>query len=126
MSELLSLSERVIKALKRFGCFIFESKELDKVRDLAVKAEIDKLVEIRPVDERYPHIFALVVARRSIERECIAKVEAMLSKGELTQNEYKRYKRDLVEQCIISMERERVKEVISVLEKYATLISRGT
>ncbi|MEM4482108.1 MAG: hypothetical protein QXK88_00995 [Desulfurococcaceae archaeon] len=125
MNELLSLSEKVIKALRKFGCYIFESRELEKVRDLAIKAEINKFVEIKPVDERYPHIFAMIVARRGIERECIARVESMLSRGELSQSEYKRYKRELLEQCIVSLEKERVKEVIAALEKHSSMISRA-
>lgn len=125
MSEHASLAERVVKALRRFGCFIFESKDLEKVKDLVVKAEIDKLVEIRPVDERYPYVYAVVASRKGIDRECISRIEAMLSKGELTQNEYKLYKRELLEQCIISMEKEKIKEIIAALERYISRISTG-
>lgn len=57
-----------------------------------------------------------------IDRECLSKVESMLSKGEITHSEYKRYKRDLVEQCIISLEKERIKEIVSTLESYVAKI----
>jgi len=123
VSEYVALAKNMIKAFKKFGCFIFESKDLEKVRDLVVKAEVDKVVEIRLVDERYPYIYIVSASRRGVERECISIIEAMLSRGELAQNEYKRYKRELLEQCIVSMEKERVKEVVSMLEKYVSRIS---
>ncbi|MEM0246745.1 MAG: hypothetical protein QXH02_00385 [Desulfurococcaceae archaeon] len=119
------MAENMIKAFKRFGCFVFEAKELERVKDLVVKAEISKHVEVRLVDERYPHIYAVVVSRKNIDKECLSRIESMLSRGELPHNEYKRYKRELLEQCILSMEKERVKEVISVLEKYVAKISGG-
>jgi hypothetical protein len=122
MSGYVELAERIIKALKKYGCFIFESTELEKVRDLAVKSEILKLVEIRPVDEKYPYVFAMVAAKRGIDRECASIVESMISRGEISQNEYKRYKKELLEQCLVSMERERIKEVISTLEDYISRI----
>jgi hypothetical protein len=122
MSGYVELAERIIKALKKYGCFIFESTELEKVRDLAVKSEILKLVEIRPVDEKYPYVFAMVAAKRGIDRECTSIVESMISRGEISQNEYKRYKKELLEQCLVSMERERIKEVISTLEDYISRI----
>ena len=81
-----------------------------------------KLVELKPVDERYPYILALTASRKGIDKECISKVESMLSKGEITQNEYKRYKSELLEQCIMSLEKERVKEVISAMENYLARI----
>lgn len=119
----MSLAERMIKAFKKFNCFVFEAKELEKVRDLIVKAEIDKYVEVRAVDDRYPYIYAVIAARKGIERECLSRIEALLSKGDLSQNDYKKYKRELLEQCIMSMERERVKEVVSTLDKYLSKIS---
>ncbi|MEM1830979.1 MAG: hypothetical protein QXJ97_05560 [Desulfurococcaceae archaeon] len=92
--------------------------ELEKVRDLVIKAEITKLVELKPIDERYPYIFAMVASRKGIDKECMGIVESMLAKGEITQNDYKRYKRELLDQCMTSLERERVKEIISAIETY--------
>lgn len=118
MSELLALAERVVRAFKRIGCFIFEAPELERVRDLVVKAGIEKYVDVKPVDERYPYIFAVAPSRRGLDKECISRIEAMLSKGELSQDEYKRYKTELLEQCIHSLESERAKKVVEVLEEY--------
>lgn len=123
MSEYITLAENVAKAFKKFGCYVFEAKDLERVKDLVVKAEISKYVEVKPVDERYPHIFAVVVSQKGIDRECLSRVEAMLSRGEISQNDYKRYKRELLEQCIVSMEKERIKEIVNMLEKYVSKIS---
>ncbi|MEM1695767.1 MAG: hypothetical protein QXJ18_03110 [Desulfurococcaceae archaeon] len=118
MSELVSLVERVITAFKKIECFIFEIHELEKVRDLVIKAGIEKYVEIRPVDERYPYIMALVPSRRGLDRDCIALLERMLSRGEISQDEYKKYKIELLEQCILSLETEKAKEIVRILEDY--------
>ncbi|MEM1642273.1 MAG: hypothetical protein QW123_02485 [Desulfurococcaceae archaeon] len=118
MSELVSLVERVIMAFKKIECFIFEIHELEKVRDLVIKSGIEKYVEIRPVDERYPYIMALVPSRRGLDRDCIALLERMLSQGEISQDEYKKYKIELLEQCILSLETERAKEIVRILEDY--------
>ncbi|MCC6034678.1 MAG: hypothetical protein LM567_04190 [Desulfurococcaceae archaeon] len=125
MSELVLLVERMIKAFRNFGCFFFEDKELERVKDVIVKAEIDKLVDVRPVDEKYPYILAVIASRRGLEQECISTVDSLLAKGSISQDEYKRYKRELVEQCIISLEKERVKEIIDMLEKYLTRIKQS-
>ncbi|MEM0199016.1 MAG: hypothetical protein QXX72_01880 [Desulfurococcaceae archaeon] len=118
MSELVSLVERVIMAFKKIECFIFEIHELEKVRDLVIKSGIEKYVEIRPVDERYPYIMALVPSRRGLDRDCIALLERMLSQGEISQDEYKKYKIELLEQCILSLETEKAKEIVRILEDY--------
>ncbi|MEM0325428.1 MAG: hypothetical protein QW733_00105 [Desulfurococcaceae archaeon] len=118
MSELVSLVERVIMAFKKIECFIFEIHELEKVRDLVIKSGIEKYIEIRPVDERYPYIMALVPSRRGLDRDCIALLERMLSQGEISQDEYKKYKIELLEQCILSLETERAKEIVRILEDY--------
>ena len=125
VSELLALADRMLKAFRKIECFVFEASELEKVRDLVVKAGIDKYVEIRPVDERYPYIFAVVPARRGLDRECVTRIESMLSRGELSHNEYKKYKTELIEQCIISLEAERAKKVASELESYISKLKAG-
>jgi hypothetical protein len=114
----------MIKAFRNFNCFFFEDKELERVRDVIVKAEIDKLVEVRPVDEKYPYILAVIASHRGLEQECVSIVDSLLAKGSISQEEYKKYRRELVEQCIISLEKERVKEVISMLEKYLARIKQ--
>lgn len=126
MSEYVILAKNMIKAFRKFGCFVFEASDLEKVKDLIVKAEISKYVDVKLVDERYPYIYAVVASRRGIDKECLSVIESMLSKGELSQNDYKRYKRELLEQCVLSTEKERVKEVIAVLEKYIAKISTGS
>lgn len=125
MSELILLVERMIKAFRNFGCFFFEDKELERIRDVIVKAEIDKLVEVRPVDEKYPYIMAVIASRRGLEQECVSTVDSLLAKGSISQDEYKRYRRELVEQCVISLEKERVREVIDMLEKYLAKIKQS-
>lgn len=125
MSELVVLVERMIKAFRNLGCFFFESTELQRVRDLLVKAEMEKLVEVGPVDEKYPYIMAVVASRRGLEQECTSRVESLLARGSISQDEYKRYKRELVEQCITSMEKERVKEIVKILEEYLARIKQA-
>ncbi|MFZ8783278.1 MAG: hypothetical protein ACO2OR_04775 [Desulfurococcaceae archaeon] len=125
MSELVVLVERMIKAFRNLGCFFFESAELQRVRDLLVKAEMEKLVEVGPVDEKYPYIMAVVASRRGLEQECTSRVESLLARGSISQDEYKRYKRELVEQCITSMEKERVKEIVKILEEYLARIKQA-
>jgi hypothetical protein len=125
VSELVALVERMIKAFRNLGCFFFESTELQRVRDVLVKAEMEKLVEVRPVDEKYPYIMAVVASRRGLEQECTSRVESLLARGSISQDEYKRYKRELVEQCITSMEKERVKEIVKILEEYLARIKQA-
>lgn len=125
MSELVALVERMIKAFRSFGYFFFEDKELQRVRDVLVKAEIDKLVEVKPVDEKYPYIVAVTASRRNLEHECVSRVDSLLAKGSISQDEYKRYRRELIEQCIISLEKERVKEIVKMLENYLNKIKQG-
>jgi hypothetical protein len=125
VSELVALVERMIKAFRNLGCFFFESTELQRVRDVLVKAEMEKLVEVRPVDEKYPYIMAVVASRRGLEQECTSRVESLLARGSISQDEYKRYKRELVEQCITSMEKERVKEIVKILEEYLARIRQA-
>ncbi len=125
MSELVALVERMIKAFRSFGYFFFEDRELQRVRDVLVKAEIDKLVEVRPVDEKYPYIVAVTASHRNLEHECVSRVDSLLAKGSISQDEYKRYRRELVEQCIISLEKERVKEIVKMLENYLARIKQG-
>jgi hypothetical protein len=125
VSELVALVERMIKAFRSFGYFFFEDRELQRVRDVLVKAEIDKLVEVRPVDEKYPYIVAVTASRRNLEHECVSRVDSLLAKGSISQDEYKRYRRELIEQCIISLEKERVKEIVKMLENYLARIKQG-
>ncbi len=61
-----------------------------------------------------------MASRKGLDKECISRVESMLARGEINQLEYKRYRRELVEQCINSMEKEIVKEVVANLEKYVS------
>jgi len=124
MSELVILVERIIKAFKNFGCFFFESSELQRVRDVLVKAEVEKLVEVRPVDEKYPYIMAVIASRRGLEQECVSRVDSLLVKGSISQDEYKRYRKELIEQCIISLEKERVKEIVKILEDYLARVKQ--
>jgi hypothetical protein len=125
VSELVALVERMIKAFRSFGYFFFEDRELQRVRDVLVKAEIDKLVEVKPVDEKYPYIVAVTASRRNLEHECVSRVDSLLAKGSISQDEYKRYRRELIEQCIISLEKERVKEIVKMLENYLARIKQG-
>jgi hypothetical protein len=125
VSELVALVERMIKAFRSFGYFFFEDKELQRVRDVLVKAEIDKLVEVKPVDDKYPYIVAVTASRRNLEHECVSRVDSLLAKGSISQDEYKRYRRELIEQCIISLEKERVKEIVKMLENYLNKIKQG-
>jgi polyhydroxyalkanoate synthesis regulator phasin len=125
VSELVALVERMIKAFRSFGYFFFEDRELQRVRDVLVKAEIDKLVEVKPVDEKYPYIVAVTASRRNLEHECVSRVDSLLAKGSISQDEYKRYRRELIEQCIISLEKERVKEIVKMLENYLNKIKQG-
>ncbi len=126
MSGLIILVERMIKAFRNFGCFFFESNELQSVRDILVKAEIEKLVEVRPVDEKYPYIMAVIASRRGLEQECISRVDSLLAKSVISQDEYKRYRRELVEQCLISLEKERVKEIVKILEEYLARVKQAS
>ena len=118
MSEFLSLAERVLKAYRKYGCYIFEAKELDTIREFIAKTGISKYVEVKSIDERYPYIYVVIPLKRGIERECIVQIESMLSRGMMTPNEYKKYKKELVEQCVVSMEKELVKKIINILEEY--------
>lgn len=118
MSDVLSLAERVMKAFSKYNCFIFEESELQAVRNLMTAAELKGLVEIKQVDPRYPGIYIATVWTRSIEKECLSRVDILLSEGRLSENEYKKYRAELVEQCILSMERELSRKIVDALSGY--------
>ncbi|MCY0867745.1 MAG: hypothetical protein OWQ48_00725 [Desulfurococcus sp.] len=112
------LAKRVSKAFSRYNCFIFEENELENVRNLIIMAELKGIVEVKQLDPRYPGIYIATVWTKRIERECISLVEGMLSKGQLTPEEYKKYRNELIEQCIVSMEIEESKKVVEALSRY--------
>lgn len=90
-----------------------------------MKAEIRELVEMKPADDRYPHILVLRPNRKMLVSECRAKVKKALSVGDISQLEYKKYSKELVEQCIVSLEREKAKEIVSVIEKYIAKVKQS-
>ncbi|ADI32065.1 hypothetical protein [Staphylothermus hellenicus] len=118
MSELLELAKRMIKAFKTFECYVFEKKEIGKVRELLVKAGIRSLVRIRKADPRYPYIYVVVPWSREFEKICVAKVKELLAEGRIDRESYNKRYNELIAQCIRHHERERVKEIIEKLEKY--------
>lgn len=119
MASIVQLAERVIAAFTHYGCFIFERHELENVKTLVALSGLGELVEIRLVDERYPGIYILTTWTRQIERECVLKIKELASRSEITSIEYKKYKRELIEQCIISKSREHAKKVVEILEDYS-------
>ncbi|ADV64592.1 hypothetical protein [Desulfurococcus mucosus] len=120
----VNLAERVMKSFSRYNCFIFEESELQAVKDLIVAAELKGLIEIRQLDPRYPYIYVATVWTKSIERDCVTQVNNLLSEGRLTQEEYKKYRVELVEQCMVSREIEAAKRVVEALGRYIERLGR--
>ncbi|ADG90636.1 hypothetical protein [Thermosphaera aggregans] len=124
MSEALEITERVLKAFKYYRCFVFEKHELPTVKDFVVKSELTGLVIIKKVDPKYEDIYILTASIKGFEQECISKVDELLSRGQIPLDQYKKMRNELVEQCITSMEHERVKEIIGKIEKYYQKLRR--
>lgn len=118
MSDIVVLAERMVKAFSRYNCFIFEENELEKVRDLVIAAELKGLVEVKQVDPRYPYIYIATPWTRSLEKDCVSRVNIMLTEGRLTQEEYKKYRANLIEQCIVSGEVEASKRIVEALTRH--------
>ncbi|WP_440059721.1 hypothetical protein ACSU1N_00760 [Thermogladius sp. 4427co] len=118
MPEVIELAERVLNAFKRYECFIFEAQELQSIRELVAKSELTGLVVVRRVDPRYEHLYILAPWSLDFEKECLSLVQNMLAEGRLSLNDYKRKRDSLIEQCIVSKERERVRVIIEKLENY--------
>ncbi|MEZ0394557.1 MAG: hypothetical protein ABWK00_05915 [Desulfurococcaceae archaeon] len=121
--ELADLAGRVLKALEHYECFIFERAELERVRELVAKAELAELVSIRRVDPRYEDIMVLAPRTRDLEAQCVSWVQQLLAQGSIGPEEYKRDRLRLLEQCVRSRERERVRELMDKLRKYLERLS---
>lgn len=125
MSELIDLAKRMIKAFKNFECFVFEKDEIDKVRELLVKANIRNLVRIKKADPRYEYIYVVVPWSREFENICAAKVKELVADGMIDRETYNKRYNNLITQCIKHYERERAKEIVGKLEKYIGSSSGG-
>jgi len=53
------------------------------------------------------------------------KVDELLSRGQIPLDQYKKMRNELVEQCITSMEHERIKEIVEKIEKYYQKLSKA-
>ncbi|MEM0378853.1 MAG: hypothetical protein QXP68_04405 [Thermosphaera sp.] len=118
MSEIISITERILKAFKYYGCFVFEKQELGVVKDFVIKSELTGLVTIRKADPRYEDIYIMTSSLKGFEQECVSKIDELLSRGQIALDQYKRMRAELIEQCITSMEHERVKQIIEKIERY--------
>lgn len=118
MSKIINLAEKALRAFEYYGCYVFESDVLEDVKRLLVLAEVNELVEVKLVDEKYPYIYIATAWTRAVERECVTKVKELAAKNEIPPHIYKRYYPELVEQCILSKEKEMVKEIINRIRKY--------
>ena len=116
--KLLELAKRVLNAFKHFECFVFEREEYDLVRKLLEETGLKRHVVVRKADPRYEHIYIILPWRYEFENECTAYVKKLLADGKINHNYYKKYKNIMISQCIKHMEREKVKEIINILEKY--------
>ncbi|QOR94139.1 hypothetical protein IMZ38_05760 [Thermosphaera chiliense] len=124
MSEALKIAERVLKAFKYYRCFVFEKHELPLVKDFVVKSELTGLVTIKKADPKYEDIYILTASLKGFEQDCISKVDELLSRGQIPLDQYKKMRSELVEQCITSMEHERIKEIVEKIEKYYQKLGR--
>ena len=121
-SELLELAKRVLNAFKHYECFVFEKSELDKVKKLLEDAGLRKHVVVRRADPRYEEIYIILPWQQTFETECVNYVTKLVAEGKVNKNYYKKNRNLMILQCIKHMEREKVKEIISLLENY---IERG-
>ncbi len=116
--ELYRLAERVLNAFKHYECFVFEREELDLVKKLVNEAGLKKHVVIRRADPRYEYIYIMLPWRIEFENECVAYVKKLVAEGKINHNYYKKNKNIMISQCIKHKEREKVKEIINILENY--------
>ncbi len=114
----LDLANRILKAFKRFECFVFEKDELEKVKKFIHSSGLYKLVLLRRADPRYEYIYILMPWSIDFEQICVSQVKKLLADGRINHEQYRKYYLLMIDQCIRHYERERVKEIISFLEKY--------
>ncbi|MET1160793.1 MAG: hypothetical protein ABWW65_07525 [Thermoprotei archaeon] len=123
-SKLQELAKRMINAFKHYECFVFEKSELELVRELLKRLDLNKKLLMRRADPRYEDIYILLPWRLEFEQECLAEINRMRSEKRIDEDIYAKYYKVMILQCIKHHEREELKEVISTLEKYISMEKR--
>ncbi|OYT37759.1 MAG: hypothetical protein B6U89_06885 [Desulfurococcales archaeon ex4484_58] len=118
MSEKIDLAKRILNAFKHFECFVFESSELKKVKEVLNDTGLNKLVVMKKADPRYDHIYILLPWNIEFEQECVSKVKELLASRRINNDYYKKNYLLLIDQCVKHHIKERVKEIINVLQRY--------
>lgn len=118
MSEELQLIRRIINGFKHYGCFIFEKKEFELVKKVVKNSNIDKLLTVRKADPRYDHVYVLIPWELEFHQECESRIRKMLVEGGINRDLFKKNYPILLEQCVRFFERERIREIIRILEEY--------
>jgi hypothetical protein len=117
-NELYELAKRMLNAFKHYECFIFEKREYKLVRRLLEETGLNKHVVLRRADPRYEYLYILLPWRIEFEDECVAYVKKLLAEGMISREQYKKNANILINQCIKHKEREKVREIINILENY--------
>ena len=123
--DVLEMAKRMLKAFKSFECFVFEREELELVKKTLIETKIRRLVRIKKADPKYEHILIVVPWSKEFENMCLAKVKELLAQGRIDRDTYNKRYNELVLQCIRHYERERVKEIINILQNYIEKATSG-
>lgn len=118
MQTNVELAKRLINAFRHYGCFIFESDELEFVKNFVKESGLNNLLILRRVDPRYERLYILLPWSIEFHQDCVSRVHKLLAEGSIDRNSFKKNYVVMVEQCIRHYIRERIKEVINRLEDF--------
>lgn len=112
------LVERMIKAFKNIGCFIYERDLEERVRDIVSKTGLGRLVSIDYVEPRYPHIRIVAPNTRECGTRCLNEAEKLIAEGRVVRDLAGAFMIEYTAQCIRECEREKIKKILAVLTTY--------
>ncbi len=118
VNDIVEIVKRMVKAFKNIQCFIFERDELLVVRKAVDETGVSRLVKLERADKRYPYIYILRPNIDQFMRECSDKADKAILKGRVKEDVQKQFRVEFIRQCLNHYEHERVKEIISLFEKY--------
>ena len=114
----IELANRMKQAFKHVQCFVFEREELEDVRNALREIGIQGLVRLRHADPRYPLIYIVEANLRDCELDCQSKAIKAIVEGRVREELKKQFQVEFIRQCLNFCEHERVKEIISRIEKF--------
>ncbi len=116
--SVIGIARRMLKAFRHVGCFIFERDELIIVKNTIKELNLYKHVRLGLADPKYPLIYIVRPNISECIEECQRKADEYILSGKVVDHLKKHFRTEYIRQCINHCEHEKVKEIISIIEKY--------